>query len=348
MAMLRVHRRALSQAAGGLHLLFGGTCLPHPEKADKGGEDSYFADEETGSFGVADGVGGSASKKVDPGLFSRALLRACHGALATGGRAEDGSLRRALAAAGDEFARQPLGGSSTVLLGQLAPGDETLRLLNLGDSGAMLFRPSRRRFRQGVFMWPRIVLQTHDQTHYFNCPYQVSAADVCESAAEADELRTAARPGDILIGATDGVLDNLFVERDIQLHVAHAVADLLSADASHAQRAADTLARQIASQAAEIGHRQDEEGLPTPFAASAAREGYKFEGGKLDDVAVVCGVVRGGERPPPRPLLSNFAGGASGAEAGRTAAEHGDAPDVDARAMRGALHGRSDSDFPRY
>ena len=45
--------------------------------------------------------------------------------------------------------------------------------------------------------------------------------------------------------------------------------------------------------------------LQTPFAVGAAKEGYKFLGGKLDDVAVVCGVVRHGDRPPLQ-LLSNF------------------------------------------
>ena len=36
------------------------------------------------------------------------------------------------------------------------------------------------------------------------------------------------------------------------------------------------------------------------FEEAAAREGYRFAGGKLDDVAVVCGVVRPGAQPAER------------------------------------------------
>ena len=61
----------------------------------------------------------------------------------------------------------------------------------------------------------------------------------------------------------------------------------------------------VAKQASAVGLREDEEGLHTPFQAAAAQEGYRFLGGKLDDIAVVCGIVRQGERPTPR-NLDNF------------------------------------------
>ena len=112
----------------------------------------------------------------------------------------------------------------------------------------------------------------------------------------------------MLVAATDGVLDNLF-DVAIQLTVARSLDALRSpsGDAGAAQRAVDELARSIAEQAAAMGARQDEEGLATPFSEAAGLEGYRFDGGKLDDVAVVCGVVRDGaqERAPAR-LLSNF------------------------------------------
>ena len=38
--------------------VFHSYCLPHPAKREVGGEDSYFACHETGTCGVADGVGG--------------------------------------------------------------------------------------------------------------------------------------------------------------------------------------------------------------------------------------------------------------------------------------------------
>ena len=40
--------------------------VPHPDKADKGGEDACFVLRDQGAFGVMDGVGGWAEEGVDP------------------------------------------------------------------------------------------------------------------------------------------------------------------------------------------------------------------------------------------------------------------------------------------
>jgi protein phosphatase PTC7 len=279
-----------------LHMMFGSANIPHPEKATTGGEDAFFADDATGAFGVADGVGGSKTLRADPGLFSRELLRHCRRALA----AKPHDLPAAALVAGAGFARNPMGGSSTLFLGQLEPpaktsdGDGILRLLNLGDSGGIIFRPSPRKFQKGTFLWPRIVMRSHDATHFFNCPYQLAADDDFEEQmVGSDTLQTTARSGDIVVAATDGVLDNIF-ESKIQMHVAHLVIELLNPNPQVCQDAVDRLAKNIAQEAHEIGLREDEENLQTPFMVSAGHEGYHFAGGKLDDVTVVCGVVRSG------------------------------------------------------
>jgi len=155
------------------------------------------------------------------------------------------------------------------------------------------------RFPNGPVLWPRVVLRSQEQTHYFNCPYQLASADFASAAADADLISCTAREGDILVAATDGVLDNLF-DRQLQIAVLEKLEGLFSKDATKAQQAIDGLAAAIAHEAALIGGRQDEEGLRTPFQAAAAQEGYHYPGGKLDDVAVVCGVVRSGAKPPPR------------------------------------------------
>ena len=291
-----------TERIGALHIVFGAANIPHPAKAKKGGEDAYFCDDRCGTFGVADGVGGSASAKVDPGLFSREVLRRCHAALA---QPHDSLLHAMEAAAAKELT---LGGSSTLLIGQLESASNTLRVSNLGDSGVMLLRPAFRRFSGGNFMWPRIVLRSFDQTHAFNTPYQTAADDFAQATRRSDQLSTAAAEGDILIAATDGVLDNLF-DQHIQNVVARSLSDLRKGDSdgNAAQLAVDALADQIANEAHAIGLREDEEGLHTPFELAAAQERYKFLGGKLDDVAVVVGLVRAGEPPPEqRGLMSNF------------------------------------------
>ena len=301
-ALRAVSVAATASKAAPLHIVFGAANLPHPEKLVKGGEDAFFADDASGTFGVADGVGGSASDGVDPGLFSREMVRQCHSALSS----QETPLRDALSVVGGELgSRQPpLGGSSTLLIGQLDAESHLLHMLNLGDSGAMLFRPSTRRFQAGTFRWPRCVLRTCDQTHYFNCPYQAATSQFKQAFQQADEVSALARDGDIIVAATDGVLDNLF-EAQIQMAVAQRVGELCASDPSTAQAAVDDLALAIANEASAIGHREDEEGLPTPFQQAAAQEGYRFLGGKLDDIAVVVGLVRHGERPPKR-MLKNF------------------------------------------
>jgi len=292
-------RSTVSVITRSLHIAFGTCSQPHPDKATSGGEDAFFADDSLGVFGVADGVGGSKREGADPGLFSRQLLKHCHDSLQ-----QQPSLPAAAAAASAGFQQTPIGGSSTLLLGQLDCSSDVddkgvLRLFNLGDSGALLYRPCKREFKSGMFLWPRLVLRSNDQTHFFNCPYQVSSDDFDEAIAEADLLETPARAGDIVVAASDGVLDNLFEAR-IQRHVALLVRELHSPDPTVAQAAVGTLATAIAQESTQIGLREDEKGLQTPFMVSAAQEGLKFVGGKLDDVVVVCGVVRSDQHLRPK------------------------------------------------
>ena len=49
-----------------------GAALPHPDKAQTGGEDAFFVSSHgQGAFGVADGVGGWNMEGVDPSRYSR-------------------------------------------------------------------------------------------------------------------------------------------------------------------------------------------------------------------------------------------------------------------------------------
>ena len=48
----------------------GAVLSPHPDKAEKGGEDACFVLRDQGAFGVMDGVGGWADEGVDPAAYS--------------------------------------------------------------------------------------------------------------------------------------------------------------------------------------------------------------------------------------------------------------------------------------
>ena len=291
-----------------LHIVFGAHNIPHPDKVGKGGEDAFFFDDGLATFGIADGVGGSAKNGVDPGLFSRELLQRCHTCVPLSGTsAKKCNLKHALQLA-TEF-RVDMGGSTTLVLGQLEAGTDKLTMLNLGDSGGIVLRPCIKHFRtedgEIPIAFPRVVLKSQEQTHGWNWPYQASAKNLGGVVGEVDEVSTRVRPGDIVIAATDGVLDNIF-DSEMQAIVSEQLAYLNGDDPATAQMCISLLAEDIASRAALVGTTQDDPDLKTPFGAAAAEEGFNRKpGGKVDDVAIVCGVVRSGARPELR-VQHNF------------------------------------------
>jgi len=304
---------ALIVRVGSLHIVFGAHNIPHPAKASTGGEDAFFFDDRLGTFGIADGVGGS--RTGDPGEFSREVLRRCHqSAEWLGGDAEGEAPKVADMLQMASEAPIALGGSTTLLLGQLEASRSRLTLLNLGDSGAMVLRPSLYHFGEPdneiQVLFPRCVLRSQDQLHGFNWPYQASARNLDRVTCQLDELTTHVREGDVLIAATDGLLDNLF-DQEIQATVSEQLTALMGDDPIAAQQAISCLAWDLTERANAVGLRDNDPALTTPWMATAAEAGYQKVGGKLDDVAVVCGVVRQGERPALR-VEHNLNGGIEG------------------------------------
>mmetsp|Transcript_30970 Transcript_30970/g.65677 ORF Transcript_30970/g.65677 Transcript_30970/m.65677 type:complete len:377 (+) Transcript_30970:93-1223(+) len=298
-----------------LRLAFAAACLPHPDKVAKGGEDAYFASTARRAFAVADGVGGWAENGVDPGEFSRQLLRFSHEVFAESGDASTTvDLRKALHEGMRRLRGTSTQGGTTALLGQLT--DNSLCILNLGDSGVMVLRPALRTPPgAGPLLFPRVVFRSSDQTHYFNCPYQLGSSAV--PTEEPDIIRVLVRPGDLVVAGTDGVFDNLF-DHQVQAIVARHLGNAWRTGASvepHLQG----LATSITKQAQRIGQQEDSKDVITPFALAAHSEGLPFRGGKLDDTTVVVGLVvvdEGSdacdpEKPPPEkadklPEIHNF------------------------------------------
>jgi len=269
-----------------LRLAFATACLPHPDKVDRGGEDGYFACPSSRSFGVADGVGGWADNGVDPGLFARRILQLCLERVADSQSEVD--LQEVFLAGTEKLLSEKLEGGTTVMLGKLCE-DSTMAILNLGDSGAILLRPALRTppGSDQPLLFPRVVFRSSDQTHYFNCPYQLGSGSAPVEAP--DFVRVRVRTGDLVVAATDGVFDNLF-DHQVQAIVARHLGRAWSSGAPvtpHLQG----LAMSIVKQAQRIGLQEDHKDIITPFALSAHSEGLSFRGGKLDDTTVVIGLV---------------------------------------------------------
>jgi len=266
-----------------MSLQSAGCVIPDPDKAGEryvlpprcGGHDAYFVDDAAGVVGVADGVGGWVSSGVDPGVFSRQLMNFAAESVRAG-ESDPGAVLQSA------HAKTTALGSSTAVVMAFVParGGEPakLRAVNLGDSGFLLLRDGA------------VLSQSRPQQKSFNAPFQIRAPNTGAAAEMPSDAETYevndVRVGDVVVLATDGVLDNLFPEEVAAIVRSVQSGDGLSASAQAplAERAANRLA-QAAVDASMNTTRI------SPFTMFAARAGRWHLGGKQDDVAVVVSVV---------------------------------------------------------
>lgn len=277
----------LDEGSARLRLDFAAACMPHPDKIDRGGEDSYFACKHTCSFGIADGVGGWADTGVDPGMFARGLMEFCHKGISGETLHSEVDLHKTLLEALSRLHQKQVQGGCTALLGQLT--GRSISILNLGDSGVILLRPALRTppGSDQPLLFPRVVFRSSDQTHYFNCPYQVGSGSAPVEVPDLIHVRV--RVGDLVLAATDGVFDNLF-DHQVQAIVARHLGNAWRSG-EEVQPHLEGLAQSVAKKAQRIGQQEDNKDIITPFALSAHSEGLTFRGGKLDDTTIVVALV---------------------------------------------------------
>jgi protein phosphatase PTC7 len=137
--------------------------IPHFEKRHKGGEDAYVSTERL--MVVADGVGGWGEVGVDPGLFSKQLVKLIEEEF---NRNPKGELKQMLIEA---VRRNTHVGSSTAVLATLDVTESgvVLRTTNLGDSGYVIFRaPSLGSSNQDKL---DAYFRSKEQQYSFNFPY---------------------------------------------------------------------------------------------------------------------------------------------------------------------------------
>ncbi|KAH8945718.1 hypothetical protein BDL97_12G054800 [Sphagnum fallax] len=244
---------------GALRLLSGACCLPHPNKIQTGGEDAYFICSDKQVVGVADGVGGWAELGVDAGEYARELMS--QSLLAV--RQEPHGYIDPARIMRYAHSKTKCPGSSTACI--LALSDNGLEAANLGDSGFLLMRDGSTIFKSPV------------QQHQFNIPFQLeSGGSDPPSAAEVFSLQVAA--GDVIVAGTDGLFDNLY-DNELVGVVIHA---------TRAGLGPQVTAQKIVALARERAEDRDRQ---TPFSLAAQEAGYRFYGGKLDDITVVVSYI---------------------------------------------------------
>eukprot|EP00193_Tetraselmis_chui_P016855 CAMPEP_0177793430 /NCGR_PEP_ID=MMETSP0491_2-20121128/25069_1 /TAXON_ID=63592 /ORGANISM="Tetraselmis chuii, Strain PLY429" /LENGTH=420 /DNA_ID=CAMNT_0019315941 /DNA_START=149 /DNA_END=1411 /DNA_ORIENTATION=+ len=248
----------------GLKLASGAFMLPHPDKVERGGEDSYFILDSGVAAGVADGVGGWAEVGIDAGAYARLLMKNC-ARFAEGEEViSQASPLRILKQA---YLGTKVQGSSTACL--IAMGDDTVHAANLGDSGFIIVRGQR------------IIFKSPQQQHDFNFPFQLGSEQGMSDAPEAASIFSVpVLEGDIIVMGTDGLFDNVFTDE-----IAHlaAVNKAGGSDPIASAKSIGTLAHVAA---------KDSE-MMSPFGMAAQQVGFMYKGGKMDDITVVVSYVEG-------------------------------------------------------
>ena len=263
---------AAAAAGSPFGVVSGTAVIPHPAKADKGGEDACFAtvrDDGAAIIGVADDVGGWAELGVDPARFSRLLMFAAEEAMQGRAGLTPADLVKGLHDAWTRAREET--GSSTACVCAIAPGEaaetfppaRTLTCANLGDSGFLLIRNGA------------VVAKSEPQQHNFNFPFQLGSDPGSDKPDAADEYEESMQAGDVLVVGTDGLFDNVYDEEIVSIVT----------ETEKEKPSATQVAEAIAAFASLKASSQSSQ---TPFADAAHRCGLRFEGGKLDDITCVC------------------------------------------------------------
>ncbi|KAJ3191204.1 hypothetical protein HK101_007987 [Irineochytrium annulatum] len=171
-------------------------------------------------------------------------------------------------------------GSTTAMIVVLRrEQDDELRICNLGDCGLVVIRNNEAIFR------------SEEQQHSFNFPFQLGTGSK-DLPSSAQRYNIKICEGDIVIMGSDGIFDNVF--DDEILEVVRDVVKDGNPVYSDPQKITDALLAKARSVA------EDDRSVSSPFQHRAIQEGLYYQGGKLDDVTVLAGVVRVFEDSPDR------------------------------------------------
>lgn len=210
--------------------------------------------------------------------------------LATETEIENASARAALAMA-HLLTRKP--GSATACVIRVDPESRQLEAANLGDCGFLIIRNGD------------VVFKSPIQQHFFDCPYQFGSVpefvEDSDTAEDADVFKLGVQEGDVVVLATDGLLDNVWPED---------IAALAPKNGEGVSIAAMRMAKLAYQHALDASYE-------SPYAAAASEAGIdvagisfwetlsrisiaggmveikprKVRGGKLDDITVVVGFL---------------------------------------------------------
>ena len=276
------------------NMISGSAIIPHPDKANRiydlepklGGEDSYFINDSKQVVGIADGVGGWASRGVDPGIYSRELMNFANIAV------DQEKLVDPLQILIKAHSQTTSLGSSTALVIHVDIDKNELTAANIGDSGFKVIRN-----------FGNLILSSKPQQFDFNFPYQLErhGSRSGNNPTEADIIKANVKTGDFIICGTDGVFDNLFdkdligISKSFQSQFVNIVnrREGNSTDNDIMKKLKEMLnkfAFEIAKAASRNGN---DPRYISPFTVEGRKYGYNYVGGKLDDISVIVTLYLG-------------------------------------------------------
>ncbi|XP_073302728.1 probable protein phosphatase 2C 55 [Primulina huaijiensis] len=234
-------------------MIAGSFYVPKSKPNKPLGEDSHFIDQEAQVIGVADGVGGFASRGIDSGKYARELM---------GNAAEIVKQRRFVnpnQLLQEAFLKSRLPGACTACI--MAIEGNLLKATNLGDSGFAVIR-------EGAVVYKSPAQQTK-----FNRPHQMERKKGGPELAE--DLEVAVKAGDVIVAGTDGLFDNLFPEE---------IAAMVEISLEQNNQP-EVLAQILATAALQ---KSLDRSCRSPFGVAAQAAGLIHSGGKYDDITVVA------------------------------------------------------------
>lgn len=173
---------------------------------------------------------------------------------------------------------------TTTMCGATLRGDK-LVVLNLGDSVGFVFRPGAKKGS-----W---ALRTREQWHWFDCPRQLGTNSPDTPKGNAVVQEFAIQNGDLVVLATDGLVDNMWDEEIITI-----INGVLGEDEDVIERQVgergDAGRMKMMAQMITEGARKTaiDPFAESPYMERSIEEGLGIEGGKWDDISVVTAVCR--------------------------------------------------------
>ncbi|KTW26849.1 type 2C protein phosphatase PTC7 [Pneumocystis jirovecii RU7] len=269
------------------------------EEVVEGSEDAFFVSRKWAGVGVGvfDGVGGWGESGVDSGEFSWNMSRKTKEAFERrgGGMTPTKALEEAYEGVQRD---RGVAGGTTACVGQICSGTGRLLVTNLGDSGCSVYRDGR------------LFFASKTQTHFFNAPFQLSKVPdslrkkeksyLQNKVRDADEYNMYMKHGDLVVFATDGVLDNLFfkkienivtetlVEAKIWVKQGKEIVPTKEKITKEQLLSGMDISRQLVTSAKKVA--SDTE-IDTPFAQEAKKHNYYYKGGKPDDAVALILLV---------------------------------------------------------